>query len=268
METYLRSLADPFDTTISNPKLLDGRIERTAGLRFRSTGDITCRTSGYTYIALFNGINNVMCYQAEGSDDDPVAQFNKSPAQFVGCYETAENRGMISQFRCFGAGLKLTLQNAPDTSDGMFEAVRVPINPSFLWGGTGAIAYQGNLVLTNGQIATLCNNMADNPTYMTGRLRDINRYMFRPNYRNGEINFIGNVGGPVFSNMDWVVIRIKGRQVTGQPSVLMYDTVSLKEIEYNEGTVASRLQSYNNTVSNHDELLLRVNFKQPALLIN
>lgn len=271
METYLKSLADPFDNTISQPKLLDGRIERTAGLRLRSTGDITCRTTGYTYIALFNGINNVMAYQAEGSDDDPVNQFNKSPAQFTGCLETSGNRAMINKYRAFGAALKLALQNAPDTSDGMFEAVRVPSLPGFSWGGTGAVAYEGNIVLTNAQFVTAFTNVADNPTYMQGRLRDIGRYMFRCNFRQGEIDYV-NTAAP--GNTDWhmrmdvVLIRIKGRQVTGQPSVLMYQTVSLKELEYNEGTIASRLQTYNNTVNDHDELLLRVNFKQPAILIN
>lgn len=269
LQTYVRSLADPFDTTVSNPKLLDGRIERTAGLRFRANGDITCKTSGYTYIALLNGYNNVMCYQAEGSDDDPVNQFNKSPAQFTGFYETADNRAMISQARNFSAGLRLTLQNAPDTSDGMFEAIRVPFAVGgFSWGGTGGVAYQGNIVMTAAQLVSSFAGASDNPTYQAGRLRDLNRYMFRLNYRNGELPFHFYNGYDTTVYMDVIIIRIKGRQVTGQPSVLMYETVSLKEIEYKEGTIASRLQTYNETVPDHDELLLKINFKQPAVLIN
>lgn len=261
MSNYVRSLADPFDLTVQQPKFLDGRIDRSSGVRLRTTGTITCDTGGFTYICLFAGAGNTICWQTAGTTDGAVT-LDKIPTPFTGYQSVGFNEQAQKASRTIAQGLKLQLMNSADESDGIWEAIRVPrfggsaITPSNLY----------QWFLPRADFVSAFADVANNPTYQTGRLRDLHRYMFRTNYRNHELSF--NALQNNIDDFDHVLIRIRGRTVSGQPSVLMYDTVNLVEIEYPAGTAISRLMTYNTVYPNMDEVANRINIKTPAIRIN
>jgi len=77
LQACSKSLLDPFDKGMSQPKLLDGKIARSSGIRLCATGEITCDSSGHAHVALIPGASNVLCWQA---DDDPaVAEVTPTP---------------------------------------------------------------------------------------------------------------------------------------------------------------------------------------------
>jgi len=270
-QQYIRSLADPFDTSVDQPKLLDGRVDRSSGLRLRVTGDITCKTTGFTYIALINGSSNSICWQAEGSDDvtTATAYLNKGPPAYKNYIESAANQAFIRGARGISSGLKLALINGPEESDGMWESVRINSRIYELTGflNTPSDDINNNTVsVTAAGMLAMCENMADNPTYQSGRLRDINRYMFRSNFRNAELGW--SLNSTPSANSDTIIIRIRGRQVSGQPSILRFDTVQTAEVEYKPNTPMFRLMGQNQVLPDQDELLNKLNIRFPGIRID
>ena len=88
MNNYARMLADPFDMTISQPKLYDGSIDRSSGIRLRTTGKITCRFDGeYTYVVLFPGFSSTICWFADLSDTT-TDHVHKVPGPFTNHVES------------------------------------------------------------------------------------------------------------------------------------------------------------------------------------
>lgn len=269
MATYLRSVADPFDVAYQQPKFLDGRIDRTAGMRLRTTGTITCETNGFTYVVLFPGISNVLNWAYGANSSTPAGN---RPTPFQGFAETAPNAASINRYRMITAGLKLSLVNAADNSDGIYEAIRL----TNVQTATSFFSQDNNeMVVATAFPAAWCNDMANNPTYQMGRLRDIHRMLFRLNWRNSELEYRNGattvaVNGGVVPTLthDVIVIRVRGRQVASEPSLIMYDTVATHEIEYVEGTALNRLMTYNAVVPNMDTMSNRLNLKTPAIQIS
>lgn len=263
--TYSKSLVNPFDTTVSHPKIHDGRVDRTSGIRLRSVGEITCHNDGTdTFIVLHAGFTSPLYFSSLTDLTNTV----NSP-EFPAHYDTDANRNLIHGLRVVATGLKLSLVNSPDESEGFWESIRIPY-----------VRYhaerQGLLATTSlmkSPISALTESFADaanNPSYQTGKLRDLHRYMFKLNYRNTERSFYTNVSpvetnDRVDTNFDVIVIKVHGRVDTNIPSILHYDVVSLQEIEYKNGTMLSRLMTPSVKLNSNDQILSKANFKQPSV---
>ena len=124
LQTYTKALLDPFDKTMSQPKLLDGKVSRSSGIRLRATGEITCASTGATYIALIPGMSNVMCWR---TDPDPAVP-EVTPAPFSGHLDSAPDRANVKSTRIVGTALRLSLVNSADQNEGYWEAARIPTN--------------------------------------------------------------------------------------------------------------------------------------------
>jgi len=168
MQAYTKSLLDPFDKTISQPKLLDGKVSRSSGIRLRATGEITCAGIGTTYVVLFPGTSNVIAWQTDPAVG-PV-----TPQPFAGHLDTAADRANVKSTRSVGTALRLSLVNSADQNEGYWEAARVPtchLDFSFTAGSTSAVSMPmggaGNLDLSNYS------------TYLTGKLPNIPRFDLR-----------------------------------------------------------------------------------------
>lgn len=276
LQTYTKSLLDPFDKGISQPKLLDGKVSRSSGIRLRATGEITCNGSGSTYIALIPGASNVLCWRV---NNDPAIP-EVTPAPFQGHLDTIPDRANVKATRTVGTALRLSLVNSADQNEGYWEAARIPtsaldfsftqtapgdplaippVPPEF---NTAVYMTLGNLDLSNYQ------------TYLTGKLRDIHRYQFKLNAIDNDINFSRMLTEPpevdqfISEQWDTIIIKIHGRVEVGAPSMVMYDCISCQEVIYKENTALARLMTTSPYVPQTKSLLTRTRFNPPGVQIS
>lgn len=259
---YANSIVDPFDNTITQPKLLDGDISRSSGIRLRKTGQFSCRTGGnYTYVAVVPGLSNSICYYHNASATPGVLE-DKAPSPHTGHAESVAMQDNILKWRLVSAGLRLSLMNSAEENDGMWEAVRIPL------GNMTSAVPTGRIALALAEFESLCSDMANNPTYQTGKLRDIHRYQFKTGFNAAsDIDWVAASTPHHSAAHDAVIIRISGRTTAATPSVLMFDTVQCQEIVYRPGTQLYRLMTYNDQINDFNELLLKTNYVKAAVRI-
>lgn len=257
---YAKSLVDPFDTAVSQPKLLDGKVDRSSGIRLRHTAQLDCPLNGTAkYIVISAGFASVLSWQ----NGDTGTAVDAQPA-FTSHFGTQAERDLIYSIRVVATAAKFTLVNSPDENEGFFEAIRVPridlaaTNPI-----TPRPLFDAETV--SGAFADAANNQS----YQTGKLRDIHRYLFRLNSR-GDHDFLTNMTGTGQNGVrdpsfDTIIIKITGRVDSTQPTIIRYDVISCQELEYQPGTMLARLMTYSRKLNNLDALIKKLNFRHPAL---
>lgn len=258
LKKYSASLINPFDNEVLQPKIFDGRVSRSSGIRLRATGEIVCDTSDVTYIALVPGLSNVLCWKTSPSTVT-------TPNAFGGHMNSATDRAYVKQIRTVGAALRLSLVNSALENEGYWEAARVPVTESdfTINTTTGVIDLP---MLTTGI------DLSNHQTYQTGKCRDLHRYQFKLNPQNTDLNF-GRVNNTtptveevVSPNWDMIIIKVHGRTDSSSPSHLMYDCVSCQEVIYVENTALSRLMTNNTPLPQMTSLLERTKYQLPGML--
>lgn len=270
IQTYTKALLDPFDKSMSQPKLLDGKVARSSGIRLRATGEITCNGSGATYIALVPGMSNVLCWR---TDNDPAVP-EVTPTPFGGHLDSVADRTNVKSTRIVGTALRLSLVNSADQNEGYWEAARIPTNAldfTFVQDLTDPLAP----VDTTGVSLPLADlDLSNYQTYLTGKLRDIHRYQFKLNAIDNDINFSRILTEPpaidqfVSEQWDTIIIKIHGRVEIGAPSMIMYDCISAQEVIYTENTALARLMTTSPYVPQTKSLLTRTRFHPPGIQVN
>lgn len=267
MREYMESLINPFSMKVKAPKLLDGEVKYTAGIKLRATGEIVCSTTGNTNIILFPGLTNVICYcTAPTGDDDTAAPLvppltdpvNIDSTIFRHHISTDSDRATVRLARLTGAGVRFFLTNSAEEDDGYWEACRLT-----------AHNYQGNLFFKNDTTNTYLGTglakvlatdyeQINNSTYQFGQLRDFHKYVFKLNSQDNDHKFSPvsslNASAPVesqamaytdISQWDMIFIKIRGRRNAASPSVLRFDSVANQEIVYAENSPLSRMMDEN-----------------------
>ena len=268
LQAYTKSLLDPFDKGMSQPKLLDGKVSRSSGIRLRATGEITCNNAGSTYIALIPGVSNVLCWRVDNNPAEPEV----TPSPFQGHMDTITDRSNVKGVRTVGTALRLSLVNSADQNEGYWEAARIPTNAldfSFTETDPGPPAVHNTaLYMTLGAL-----DLSNYQTYLTGKLRDIHRYQFKLNAIDNDINFATQRTEPpevrnfVSEQWDTIIIKIHGRVEIGAPSMIMYDCISCQEVIYKENTALARLMTTSPYVPQTKSLLTRTRFNPPGVQI-
>ncbi len=270
LQTYTKSLLDPFDKGMSQPKLLDGKVSRSSGIRLRATGEITCNGSGSTYIALIPGASNVICWRV---DNDPMVP-EVTPSPFQGHLDTIPDRANVKSVRSVGVALRLSLVNSADQNEGYWEAARIPTsNLDFSFYEPDPIGAPG---VTNTTVSMNLGSLdlSNYQTYLTGKLRDIHRYQFKLNAIDNDINFSRILTEPptveqfVSEQWDTIIIKVHGRVEIGAPSMMMYDCISAQEVIYTENTALARLMTTSPYVPQTKSLLTRTRFNPPGVQIS
>jgi len=268
LQAYTKSLLDPFDKGVSQPKLLDGKVSRSSGIRLRATGEITCNSSGSTYIALIPALSNVLCWRV---NSDPVVN-EETPAPFQGHLDTLTDRENVKGVRTVGTALRLSLVNSADQNEGYWEAARIPTSAldfKFHTTSVGPPVVKNSAVfMTMGDI-----DLSNYQTYLTGKLRDIHRYQFKLNAIDNDINFSRILTEPpsvdqfVSEQWDTIIIKVHGRVEIGAPSMIMYDCIACQEVIYKENTALARLMTTSPYVPETKSLLTRTRFNPPGIQI-
>lgn len=275
LQAYTKSLLDPFDKGMSQPKLLDGKVSRSSGIRLRATGEITCNGMGSTYIALIPGASNVLCWRV---DDDPTVQ-EVTPTPFQGHLDSVPDRDNVKATRTVGVALRLSLVNSADQNEGYWEAARIPTSAldfSFTQTAEGdplATPPTINEFNTSVSLKLGSLDLSNYATYLTGKLRDIHRYQFKLNAIDNDINFSRILTEPptvdqfVSEQWDTIIIKVHGRVEIGAPSMIMYDCISCQETIYTENTALARLMTTSPYVPQTKSLLTRTRFNPPGVQI-
>lgn len=260
---YMESLINPFSMAIKSPKLLDGEIKTTAGIKLRATGEIICSATLNTNVILFPGLTNVICYCVAPDGNDNSAAALTTPLTdpvlidgtiFKQHLSTPQDRSVVRLARLTGAGARFFLTNSAEEDDGYWEACRVTNHSTardlFFKSDTSGASIGAGL------LKALSNDydLANNNTYQFGTLRDIHKYIFKLNSEDNDHKFSAVNGlntSETTANMtsaladmdqwDMIFIKIRGRRNPLSPSVLRFDTVANQELVYAESSPLSRM---------------------------
>lgn len=261
-KSYMEMLINPFSTTISEPKIFDGEIKYTAGLKLRVTGEIECSTANNTNIIIFPGLTNVMCWCTTPDNSDKTASpttgnINIDGTLFKSHLSTPEDRKNVRVARLVGAGARFYLANPSDTNDGWFEACRLT---SHHFAGDSIFKSDTGGNLGQAVLKVLSNDYdlgKNNKTYHSGELKDLKHWIFKLNSEDNDHKFSVVTGlnqtlDPALNNAtaladfdqwDMIFIRIRGRRVPGSPSILRFDSMSNQEVVYSEESMLARLMT-------------------------
>jgi hypothetical protein len=249
MEEYVVSLLDPFDITIRQPKIDDGRASVSAGVRLRATGTITIDdTNRLMCFYLFPGVANCVSWEEDvGGKAGPSLFPDHSSVDGLSVQNAIRHR-IVS------CGLRMELLNATLENDGFWEAARMPVSVS-------DFSFVGGCWKPVGELPSV-TNLSNYPTYQSGKLRDISRFQFKLNPENVDVEYSSAMIKPEF---DMIVIKINGR--TAGNTQLMYNCVSNQEVIYKEGTALSRLQTPSRIENNIGLILSKARYQLPAVQV-
>lgn len=246
---------NPFSTATTNPKIPDGKAYSSCGIRLQSVTEFTNDSTEAMDILLFPGLSNGVVLQnntALGMAHMPYKDHGRWDE-----FNTSQVNAPIHKWRVVSQALKISLINNSDENDGWFEAIRVQGSMDSGFAGVLDTTTSPNSRYIGGVDTTMpaisSNNLVEHPTYVTGKLRDIHRYMFHlmPQGNDHEFNIlprtsygIEDMTAASLDNeaFDMVFIRVHGR--TGSaPTRLMLHCVCNQEVVYDEGSAMTRYHS-------------------------
>lgn len=183
----------------SGARLPDGKGQWTIGYRYSTNFELNVPAADNDGLAFFPGYNCVTC--AVG--DVNAKQVNESLPKLVSngpLIQQNTTGDQVAHWRTISAGLRLTLLNNADQNDGWFEAIRIKLSDSLSsnwWepsSGAGAtlkscspgLAAQEPWDANYAVSATWINH----PSYMSGRTRDLHRYMFSLSSSANDHDFV------------------------------------------------------------------------------
>lgn len=263
LDVYAASFLDPFNGAISQPKIMDGSVTRSSGLKFRETGNLTLDAAGLdNWIVMFPGLSNgFSAFNAA----NPTLKIGAAYPSHLG---NTTDRLNVRKARLVSQGMRLSILNSSDDNEGYWEAIRLPIEGLSLVDATAPEGEDMRLIASGAW-----SQLANYNTFQTGRLRDLHRFMFKLNSVAPDHEFIDIPAGvPAVKDcqdkeFDMVIIRLVGRIDAVTPTTLQYDFMANHEVVYKDNTVMARLATMNTMIPNIGVLLDRTRFTLPAIQI-
>lgn len=284
----LRVYQYPMQTDTNNPKIPDGKALLSVGVKLQRTAELV-QTTEVMELFMFPGFNNGMCYMGGRNTDGDVIENNlfypthgrveavpppplpqNAPA---GTPQNPPGKGATlwneQQWRLVSQQLKLTSLNSAHDYDGWWECVRFTCVPSDIqvWSGpqyapTGNAnpvvmvfvgKYPDNAVRPNA-FPALNTVLTTNPTYCTGKIKDLHRFNFQllPNMNNHDFVDLDELGEDADYNdqlidktFDCWYMRLHGTPLNQanallRPTTIMAHLVSNQELIYRENAERTR----------------------------
>lgn len=246
-----------FSTATTNPKIPDGKAYHSSGVRLQAVKEwINDGTTTMDFL-VFPGLNNgLIMAKANTTNGRYMAYPNHAMFTGSGSLFTQSPDGLIDKWRVVSQALKITLINNSDENDGWWEAIRVQLsatNPIKLDSVAGGVVVGTDSPPEELPGVDVERQMVENPTYVSGKLRDIHRHIFQLAPQGADHDFIELTPGVdneldtklglVDRNFDAIYIRIHGRTGTESPTRIMTHMVSNQEVVYDEGATLCRYHS-------------------------
>jgi hypothetical protein len=306
---------DPFSTATTNPKVPDGKCTLSAGQRLQSVKEWTMPAtgSGVMEFIIHPGISNgITAFKTSIDSDSNLTEATDvqpykthgyfkydadaaSDPVFPAFLQPADQK--IAKWRMVSQAVKFTLTNNSDENDGWWEAIRFTHSDSdqFYAMTNDALSGIANEGFTNlGDYVTAVNqklfatdqnlggaNLVENPSYVTGKLRDIHKYLFQLKAHNTDHPFnnlnkrysaptkasataeaaigidlqIQNemMRAVIDKSFDIIYLRVHGRGGT-TPTRILAHCVANQEIMYEAGSSMARFHSESSMIPNFDTL--------------
>lgn len=205
-------MRNPFSTATLTPKVPDGQATMSTGCRTQSAQQFEMHASG-ALILLQPGVTcmataafqkNSLWDSLTWDNKDKMAKLKINQAPTSGQNLTC-TRGPLqpTQWRLVSSGARLTLINNRLDDDGWFEAIRVKRNissASVRVSNTPASAPAAYAAGTNDSLCVqaepglfypeITTNWPENPSYITGKLKDINKHLFYLQTQRNDRKFV------------------------------------------------------------------------------
>ena len=260
---------DPFQNESGPPKIDDGKCQWSHAIRLRHTGEMTLDTANETWACIYPGFSSGLIWCPDITT--PGTCLNAGPHE--NHYDSAANRLDIDAIRVTGVGAKFTQVNNAEENDGWWEAVRIPFDRHRDIPNDATDPATG--VLDTIQAFTDRYDFSNIPTYQSGKLRDLHRYLFKLNSDNDDHDFSQNpdTSGAIFENTalvydqsyDAILIKFHGRTDATTASRLMYDVVENFEIVYKDNTPMGRSMTRSYRWEKINKVMQATNIEAPAV---
>lgn len=207
-------VSNPFSTATNQPKIPDGRVPLSLGSKRNLVTTINFQTANTVDIIISPRFDSPIYFaSAERSTTTPTDPLVEGAPNFNDNHPFAKawtsvtdteikqvGAGELSKIRLVSQGTKVTLTNSTDDNDGYFEAFRFsPQKDGSTWIMKNADATPGTPYQPQAFVeATMFGNKAETSTeefimnlsskssYVTGKLRDLHRYVWtnKPTEKN------------------------------------------------------------------------------------
>lgn len=250
IQNSLAVMRNPFSTATTTPKVCDGKMGHSVGVREGVAVDVSDEEGELAFI-LSPGLTSSLCtIAANKTSPEVVYHANSGDAQISSTgTKTPDNP---DRFRLVSAGMRITCINNSENNNGWFEAIRVPISFTYseatasLLADTIVIGGQPviNSVLENELIRTA--TWANHPSYVTGKLRNLEKHLFylQPT-GDREVNLLGTPADYFDKAFDIVMVRVHAAASTDvtQKLTCMVHCVTNWEYSYDASNPRSRYHS-------------------------
>lgn len=253
--------ANPFSTSTTNPKIPDGKAYHSSGLRLQAVREYTVGAGNTYHLLLFPGLNNGLIAAGILDSSNRYMPYTSHGVHAGPPNDTLQQSGsQIAKWRLVSQAMKITLTNNSDENDGWWEAIRVQTSNSSNFVGVTDPSDASVVIIGDGEPVgdlpglNVQRQLVENPTYVTGKLRDIHKHLFQLMPQGGDHDFNTMPGGADYTNSDTAVkfltdtnfdavyVRIHGRG-GGSPTRIMTHVVSNQEVIFDEGATLSRFHS-------------------------
>lgn len=188
VNAHLAVQRNAFSTAAAAAKVCDGLVSSSIGERQSFAGSYNSQYGEQIFLLVPSITNHVHVFSQQPKGSPPAADWTAYPTWSVHSFDDIASGGVIKktgspdQYRLVSAGMRLAPINASESNQGWFEAVRVRPSwskDSFLFQTGGPdISHisPGRETFEGGLIGSF--NWANDPSYVTGRLRDLGKHTF------------------------------------------------------------------------------------------
>jgi len=263
-------MRNPFSTAVSTARIPDGSAVLSSSSRLSISKRYNAST-GVATMALYPGftghffISAKLVNPSQETDNPSLDITSRTFARTASGSETVltMNQNCPSKYRVTALGMRISLIENSENNDGWFEAIRIPATydaQDFEFsagaGPDNRMILKDDSAIFGGILgmhadASTFKNWAMNPTYITGKLRDINRHTFMC-HRENDLDFVdvGNINNIVAEggtnsivrasnpkmwwadpNMDTILIRCFSATGSGTSAGMNFHVHTVQHVE-------------------------------------
>lgn len=248
-DDYVDLLRNPFSTT--PVKFLDGKVSLSSAVQTKSDGVIPIPSAGDVLEFYLQPCLNNFVYPN---------RLGGIPSAMIippGHMDNATTVTRAHFHRLISVGLKLRCLNELNINDdGYWEAVRLPVfgpNNDFT-------VVSGQWKYNDYGYFPVGSDLSNIPTYQTGKLRDLDKFVFKLNRENNSRQFDREI---LKAGFDYIYIRIFGRK--DDLTRISWNAVCNQEIVYLRNTNLSRLMTRNIAIPDIEYYLHQANEADPGV---
>jgi len=230
-------MLNPFSNYSALPKIPDGACTLSTGVREQCTFPIP-GGSGCTYFLLYPGVIGNFAYTPYIPSKSTInlkSDLFEGGSQDNGQFSIANTTTLVEKCRIVSCGMSIKCTSNAANNDGYFEAIRLT--------STSLASEEVNM-----------STLAQNPSYVHGKLKDIESYSWQLKPTNASHGFYNMYYGPPDgssitsdssavhnSNYDLILVRVTAG--SSSKTDLFVHTITNFELQYDESSPMSKFQT-------------------------